>query len=873
MKNKFCSFDDITNEAGVEKLFVDRLLEDLGYEDTDISLKESISEFAVGKGSKKVLYKPDYIIKSSGVPSIVIDAKSPKVNVDDFESQCSSYCLELNKEFDYNPVNYYILSNASLTTVYQWDKSKPLITLSFDDFYDGNGKYQELIELLSKSSFRHVSAQLKEDLNDTFFEYDKISLEQLANKFRKLHQEIWQSEKKGPGAAFQELIKIFFVKIRKDRDIHLKLGASPRPKYKDVVFSLNWIATQSEVADPINDILFKNLLNELEKDIQNGRKKRFFSSDEKINLSSGTLKKIVKEIEHVDLFGMEEDIHGRMFEAFLDATIRGKDIGQFFTPRDVVSLMVGIGDPKVTKTHVDKVLDACCGSGGFLISALSGMLSKLKNMKNVSSKEREILDEKIKLHSIFGIDAGSDPSMFKIARMNMYLHGDGGSNIYYADSLDKRVGKVGGESLEVDKQLDELREMLINDGMKFDLILSNPPFSLQYTRENKEQAEILNQYTLSKDRSGGKIINKLISSVMFIERYKDLINDDGKIVAVIDDSVLSGSSYAHVRDYIRDNFIIEGVVSLPGDSFRRASARVKTSIIILKKKKDKEKQSDVFMMSSIYAGIEDKTAKRIGLRNVNLEEKKKEERDLIIKSFKAYLDGADGDFVVPFNNCLDRLDVKYCVNDRGRKSSVWLEKGYEVKPLGSVLSNVGPKRKVSVEDELQYPLLIVNYDGEVNDGEILDGADSSYSALYEVKEWDLLISNMGFGRGAISVVPPHYAGKYVSNEYTILNAPSKECAVFYWNLLRTKEILGDVFSSTTGMNRGRIKWDLIQHVTVPVYRENDEILQLTKEIESFWSAYAAFMQSKEKHVLNVSKELEVESKESFERWLSFKPPE
>ncbi|QME64822.1 hypothetical protein HVY96_19545 [Escherichia fergusonii] len=77
----------------------------------------------------------------------------------------------------------------------------------------------------------------------------------------------------------------------------------------------------------------------------------------------------------------------------------------------------------------------------------------------------------------------------------------------------------------------------------------------------------------------------------------------------------------------------------------------------------------------------------------------------------------------------------------------------------------------------------------------------------------------------------------------------------------------------TDLLHGNTQWDLIQNVTVPVYRENDEILQLTKEIESFWNAYAAFMQSKEKHVLNVSKELEVESKESFERWLSFKPPE
>lgn len=873
MKNKFCDFNDIRNEAGVEKLFIDRLLEDLGYDDNDISVKESISEFAVGKGSKKVLYRPDYILKSSGIPSIVIDAKSPDLNIFDWESQCSSYCLELNKEFDYNPVKYFILSNASQSALFQWDQKKPLLVMDFLDFNDISDKYEELKDKISKKNFKQISEKLKEDLNDKYFAYEKITLEQLANKFRKLHQEIWQSEKKGPGAAFQELIKIFFVKIRKDRDIHLRLGENPKPKYKDVVFSLNWIATQSEVSDPINEILFKNLLNELEKDIQHGKKKRFFAQDEKINLSSGTLKKIVKEIEHIDLFGMEEDIHGRMFEAFLDATIRGKDIGQFFTPRDVVSLMIGIGKPKVTKNHIDKVLDACCGSGGFLISALSDMLSQLKIMRGVSSKERDELEEKIKLHSIYGIDAGSDPAMYKIARMNMFLHGDGGSNIYYADSLDKKIARVGGEGLEVDKQLEELRKILIDDEMKFDLILSNPPFSLQYTRENKEQADILNQYVLSKDRSGGKIINKLISSVMFIERYKDLVTDNGKIVAVIDDSVLSGSSYSHVRDYIRDNFIIEAVISLPGDAFRRASARVKTSIIVLKKKQPNETQEDVFMASSIYAGIEEKTAKRIGLRNIDLEKKKVEEKNYITESFQGYLEGADSKFVVPFSNCHDRLDVKYCISDRGRKSSVWVSKGYEAKPLGNILKNVFSERKVFVEDDNQYPLLIVNYDGEVNDGEILDGADSSYSALYQVKEWDILISNMGFGRGAISVVPPHFSGKFVSNEYTILNAPSKECAVFYWNLLRTKEILGDVFSSTTGMNRGRIKWELIKEVTVPVYRENPEILKLTQEIEDFWGAYSAFMTSKEKHVLNVAKELEVESKESFERWLSFKPPE
>lgn len=872
MKNIFCSSGDLANEARVESYFVDRLIKYLGFEDRDIALKDTISELAVGKGSKKVLYRPDYVLKVDGIPTIVIDAKSPSEDISEWEHQCYSYCLEINKEFDYNPVKYFLLTNGLKTSLYQWDKKNDLLTLDFEDFNEGKLNLKLLYTLISASSARKLATSLKEEMDSSEFRFKSIPLAELATKFQRLHQEIWQSEKKLPSAAFQELIKIFFVKIRKDKEIHLKLGNAPLPKYKDVVLSQHWIANQTETPNPVNDILFRGLLRELEHDILSGKKKRFFDATENINLSAATIKKIVKEIEHIDLFGMEEDVHGRMFEAFLDATARGKDIGQFFTPRDVVDLMVRLGKPLASKNHVDKVLDACCGSGGFLIAALDCLMKQAAKIRGLDSSERYNLEHKIKTQSIFGIDAGSEPAMFKIARMNMYLHGDGGSNIFYADSLNKEMGRIGGESVEVDRQLSELRALLNDQGTKFDLILSNPPFSLQYTRENSEQESILNQYVLSRDRTSGKIVNKLISSVMFIERYRDLVSENGKIVAVIDDSVLSGSSYAYVRQYIRKNFIIEAIISLPGDAFRRASARVKTSVIILRKKKADETQSDIFMASSIYLGVESKTAKRIGIKVADLESEKLKEMDLISGQYHSYLDGNDGSMVVPFVNCQDRLDVKYCINDRGRKSAEWIEKGYSVASLGNVLTPADG-RAVKVEVEDAYPLLVVNYDGEINDGEILDGAESSYSKLYKVHKWDLLISNMGFGRGAISVVPPHHAGKYVSNEYTILVGETKECAIFYWNLLRTKEILGDIFSSTTGMNRGRIKWDVIREVLVPVYVENEEISKLTREIEDFWKAYETFTASKKDHVSRVAKELGVEGDDSFNRWLSFKPPE
>ena len=360
MRNLFCKNSDIKNEATVESFFVDRLLTHLGYADEDISLKESISEFAIGKGSKKILYKPDYILKIEGIPIVVIDAKSPETSIDKWEHQCSSYCLEINKEFDYNPVEYYMLSNGFKTSLYKWDKKNPLISLDFEDFVKDSNLFKELIGFISKDNARNISNELKEELATKIFFFEKVSLEDLSRTFLKLHKEIWQSEKKGPSAAFQELIKVFFVKIKKDREIYDKIGVNPKPLYKDVCFSTNWISTQTESANPINDLLFKNLQDILERDIISGKKKRFFQKVDQINISAETLKRIVKEIENIDLYGMEEDIHGRMFEAFLNATVRGKDLGQFFTPRDIVDLMVGIGNPKATKLHVDKILDACC---------------------------------------------------------------------------------------------------------------------------------------------------------------------------------------------------------------------------------------------------------------------------------------------------------------------------------------------------------------------------------------------------------------------------------------------------------------------------------------------------------------------------------
>lgn len=867
-KNNYCFEID---ESSVDTSFINRLLGDLGYEDSDILPKKSFQEIRIGKGGQSDLFKPDYVLTCKKKPRIIIDARSPEEAIEKRTLQCSSYCLELNKKYDDNPVLYYIISNGMKTTVYQWDQDDPLLSLDFKDFDLDSEQFQKFKALIGKAA---VEESIKKAMPvGKTFKLNKIPLLELIAKFQRIHQYIWKREQKKPSGVFEELIKIAFVKLRKDRDLHNQYAGDPlEPNVDDVVFSVQWIDSQTQSKNPINDILFANLARELEDEIRNHHKKRIFEENSEINLAPDTIKWVVRELEHIDLFGMEEDVHGRMFESFLEATARGKELGQFFTVRDVVKLMVALADIKVTKTTVPTIFDPCCGSGGFLIEAMGNMLRKCRSLKGLSNLDRDHLEDKIRNKSIFGIDAGSDPKIYQIARMNMYLHGDGGSNIYFANSLDKRLGRIGKPSLEIDAELKEIQRLILQDKRKFDVILSNPPFSAKFNTDDPEQSTIMDQYELCTEN--GKKRKSLLSSVMLLERYKELVSEDGRILAIIDESILSGESYKSIRQYIRDKFIIEGIISLPGDAFRRAAARVKTSILILRLKKRGEHQPEVFMTSAVRLGLEAKIAKRIGLSKDDLDEKKAKETARIVDEFKKFIAGEATTCSVSANRIKDRLDVKYCIGDTGRKKSIWKKQGYPIKKIKSVLTPA-TNRATEVQEDEEYQFLRVNYSGEVSDGEVKLGSDCSYNTLYRVESWDILMSNMGVGRGAIGIVPPYHANKFVSSEYTILGANSKEEAVYYSNLLKTKEILGDVLSSTTGMNRGRITWNDIAEVEVPGYSEASREVaeELVIVLERVWDNHISYMKQKSDYLSKIAEKLELEGLDAQERWLTFKPPE
>ena len=253
--------------------------------------------------------------------------------------------------------------------------------------------------------------------------------------------------------------------------------------------------------------------------------------------------------------------------------------------------------------------------------------------------------------------------------------------------------------------------------------------------------------------------------------------------------------------------------------------------------------------------------------------KEEAERKELVNAYIKFTRGEMNDYCVEASNLTNRLDVKYCINDRGRLKPVWIANGYSVTTLGEELK-LQLERAVEVEEDEKYQLLKVTYEGEICEGELKEGEDSSYNKLFQVQEWDILISNMGVGRGAVGIVPPYHSGKFVSSEYTILRGKSQEATVFYTNLLRTKEILADILSSTTGMNRGRIKWDVIKDINVPLCDTADKnLIALTKEMVTYWKATKKYMLNNKKHAQKLVDVYNVDGQDSGERWLGFKPPE
>jgi len=296
---------------------------------------------------------------------------------------------------------------------------------------------------------------------------------------------------------------------------------------------------------------------------------------DKINLDEHAIAYVVGELQNYCLTDSARDVIADAFETFIGYALKGAQ-GQFFTPRNVVKLMVEIIDPKPGEL----LIDPACGSGGFLVESLKHMWAALdEQAKELGWSDLALHEEKIAtaIHNIRGIE--KDNFLSKVAKAYMAIIGDGKGGIFCEDSLEKSS-----------EWKDKTRQ---NIGLgKFDVLLTNPPFGkdIKVVGEAK-----LKQYDLAhKWKKEGAIYektNKLkkeeAPQIIFIERSLQFLRDGGRMGIVLPETFLHAPNSRYVLEYIQKNNNITWVIDLPHNTFRPHN-NAKCVVIILEKNRPQQ---------------------------------------------------------------------------------------------------------------------------------------------------------------------------------------------------------------------------------------------------------------------------------------------
>lgn len=499
------------------------------------------------------------------------------------------------------------------------------------------------------------------------------------------------------------------------------------------------------------------------------------------------------------------------------------------------------------------------------------MWSKVDARTDLADDRKLELKHQIANEAIVGVDIANAPILARIARLNMYLHGDGGTRIFHLNALDPELNDHDTDAPEIIFEKTQLRQLFQRN--RFDVVITNPPFAKALDRTTPDERRLLNAYEIGRERSGTN--GSIRSVLLFLERYAQLLKPGGRMITVVDDGILSGDDYRWFRDKLRSWFLVLGVVSLPGDAFQRSNARVKTSYVILERRRGANQDNPpVFMYPCQFVGNDDPKRQRPRAGDAELRRLAVQEINDVMAAYTAFQQGhGDPRFVVDAARITDRLDVKNCLLSSGRQGEVWQQRGHRILQLQDMLDEreFAPDEVITKEHPDPVSVLVVRYEGIAEAGEEINASDSSYSRLYPVKSGDIVISNIAASHGSIAVVPEELDSAVVSSEYTILTPRNGFDPVVLQIILRSPEIRSDILLSSSGANRTRTRWDLIKGLSAP-YPDDETVNRIREMARQADDAKRRAEQLIEESRTALQAQLDLESETANMVLTAFKPP-
>ncbi len=525
----------LTPEEAVRQLFIKKLIDEYGYNVTQMELERPIH---FGREVKRA----DIVIFDKNHPNeeyIIIELKKPKLS--DGKEQLKSYC------------------NATGATMGVWTNGSQV---SYYHRKDPN--YFEDISNIPKAN-----QKLKDILTERWTIDDLVQKDKLISEKKSLKGLIEEMEDEVLANAgvdvFEEVFKLIYTKLFDEME-------SGRDKERYLEFR-NYGDTDEDLKITIEGLFDK-------------AKKKWpgvFSTDDKINLTPSHLSICVSSLQDVKLFNSNLDVVDDAFEYLMSKSQKGEK-GQYFTPRYVIDMCVKMLNPR---PH-EKMIDTAAGSCGFTMHTMFHVWKMIMEQKGLkqshlfTTEKKPIECEEYVKENVFAIDF--DEKCVRVARTMNLIAGDGKSNVLYLNTLDyerwdDRTKNEDWLDIYHDGWMGLRKLRSVKDSNRdflFDIVMANPPFA-----GDIKESRIITKYDLGKNAKG-KYQSSVGRDILFIERNLSFLKPGGRMAIVLPQGRFNNSSDKYIRDYILDRCRLLAVVGLHGNVFKPHTG-TKTSVLFVQK--------------------------------------------------------------------------------------------------------------------------------------------------------------------------------------------------------------------------------------------------------------------------------------------------
>ena len=276
----------------------------------------------------------------------------------------------------------------------------------------------------------------------------------------------------------------------------------------------------------------------------------FINKKETVLASENNLQDVLDRVHDLSRSHIDETHMfpiSQVFEGMLPNLGEKKnDGGQFFTPREVIRVIVEIVKPELNAT----VYDPCCGTGGFLIEAFKYLMKQNPTSTQI---------EQLKTEAFWGREDADEAIPILFA--NMLLHDVDLPHIWHGNTLTDKA---------------TYNDLFLDAPSQYDYILTNPPFG------SKESLSAQARFPYKSGKA----------QILFLQHIIDSLADGGVCGLVIDEGVLfhtKTKAYVQTKRKLLNECNLFCIISLPGGVFVNAGAGVKTDLMFFRKGKRTEK--------------------------------------------------------------------------------------------------------------------------------------------------------------------------------------------------------------------------------------------------------------------------------------------